>query len=601
MTTNNIKDVKSVDDENFDYLLAETNFKIQSVFRSRNKAIIEPNVPMISKVIDSAKTTDWDVNAGNVDTKIGGTFDFVIDANDYSLYDLRDAEFDVIAQFYYTDTSPSDYTVSDVSTDSDSKITGAKNLIKLNTPVFGNQCLLSLFQNIELFIDDVSIARNAYPGFSSNAEYALRYPHCKTLEQDFEVNGFVRTTEDKYELTNNGLEFGKFKLDFKNQSINGNVLSLTDTEGKIIGIVQGQPHQVKVVGTITQRIKLSDIFPVIDTLPPIYNHKTIIRFQRASHNNIICNTATYTNSVCNFCGFTKFKLFQDALITTDQFINTAKKYYSSPKETLITQDKQLLVPIITQPSKSQTQSFNLNIDTAYKNKLLTICIPRTTNFASQYNSIKQYYAYDDSGDLEGYDNNYTQRHYDVLKAPANSYTYGGLKYLTVETTSGLVLYKFDMENDGIIQGSSACFDVKSPNTQINFRSSTSGDSGVIQMANYQNVYDQYRKARYHFFQSEDEALDFNTFIKEYCIYCVDLSLFTLSPGENIRITLATSDWNDKYNPYFTNNDGTDRYISSTLICNLFCDKVLRLLPNRRVELADMMTTSTVEVDNSNMA
>lgn len=594
MTTNNIKDVKSVDDENFDYLLAETNFKIQSVFRSRNKAIIEPNVPMISKVIESDNQALWDINAGGVDTKVGGTFDFVIDANDYSLYDLRDAEFDVIAQFYYTDTSPSTITVSDVSTTTigtDTITTSAKNLIKLNTPVFGNQCLLSLFQNIELFIDDVSIARNAYPGFSSNAEYALRYPHCKTLEQDFEINGFVRTTEDKYDLTDKNLEFGKYKVDFKNQSINGNVLN--------VNITAGQPHSVKVVGTITQRIKLSDIFPVIDTLPPIYNHKTIIRFQRASHNNIICNTATYTNSVCNFCGFTKFKLFQDALITTDQFINAAKKYYSSVKETLITQDKQLLVPIITQPESSTTQSFNLNIDTAYKNKLLTICIPRTTNFASQYNSVMGYYVTD--GTLAGYNNQYVQSHYDVLKAPANSYTYGGLKYLTVETTSGLTLYKFDMENDGLVQGKAACFDVKSPNTQINFKGNDSGTIDTIQMANYQNVYDQYRKARYHFFQSEDEALDFNTFIKEYCIYCVDLSLFTLSPGENIRITLATSAWDEKYNPYFTANYKDGRYISSTLICNLFCDKVLRLLPNRRVELADMMTTSTVEVDNSNMA
>ena len=576
MTTNNIKDVKSVDDENFDYLLAETNFKIQSVFRSRNKAIIEPNVPMISKSIESSNPTEWDENAGNVDTKVGGTFDFVIDANDYSLYDLRDAEFDVIAQFYYTDEGVSSLTASDDTTHN----------IKLNSPVFGNQCLLSLFQNIELFIDDVSIARNAYPGFSSNAEYALRYPHCKTLEQDFEINGFVRTTEDKYDLSNTAIDTGNTVIDtFKNQSINLAVLQVSHN--------MGEKHKVKVVGKITQRIKLSDIFPVIDTLPPIYNHKTIIRFQRASHNNIICNTATYTGSACTFCGFTKFKLFQDALITTDQFINAAKKYYSSPKETLITQDKQLLVPIITEPSKSQTQSFNLNIDTAYKNKLLTICIPRTTNFASQYNYITNYYLGDAS---LGYDNSENVRHYDVLKAPANSYTYGGLKYLTVETTSGLTLYKFDMENDGLIQGNEACFNMESPNTQINFGTSS------VKMANYQNVYDQYRKARYHFFQSEDEALDFNTFLKEYCIYCIDLSLFTLSPGENIRITLATSDWSDGYNPYYSGNDKTNgRYISSTLICNLFCDKVLRLLPNRRVELADMMTTSTVEVDNSNMA
>ena len=253
----------------------------------------------------------------------------------------------------------------------------------------------------------------------------------------------------------------------------------------------------------------------------------------------------------------------------------------------------MLVPLITEPQGNQTQSFNLNVDAAYKNKLLTICIPRTTNFTGQRNSVQGYYKVDHT--LAGVSNDVPVRHYDILKAPANSYTFGGIKQLQVQTTSGLMLYNFDMENDGTTQGATGLFCLTNPSTQQNIHTAN------VYMANYQNVYEQYKKARLHFQQLEDEALDFETFIKEYCVYCIDLSCFQLSPNENIRITLSLSDWATTYNPFKAYNVSDNDYTNSVLICNLFCDKVLRLLPNRRVELADMITANTSEVDNSNMA
>ena len=573
MSTNNIKDVKTVDSENFDYLLAESNFRIESVFRSRNKAVIEPNVPVITEYTPFSTST-VSPKPDSSKTKVGATFSYIIDASEYQLLDLRDAEFDIQAQYAY-------------------ETEGDKSNMPDVAPVFGNQCLLSLFQNIELFIDGVSIARNAYPGFSSNAEYALRYPHCKTLEKDFEVHGFTQTNlSDDYKMgkgIGNAVALsGITNIDklpnmkeFDNQSITIQAIKLTSS--------------VLITGFITQRVRLSDIFSVVNSLPPIYNHKVEIRFQRTPHNYLICNTCTEEGKLCEFYGFMKFKLFEDVYNTTDQFVATAKQYYSKPIETLITQDRQLLVPIISQPQQSSQQSFNLNIDTAYKNKLLTICIPRTTDFASQANKISQYYS---STTYDGADNSISGEHYDYLRAPANSYTYGGLRYLDVMSTNGLILYRFDMENDGVINVPTDMMDLTSPSTMLNC-----GDTNVY-YGNYEDVYRQYVKARLHFQQSEDEALDFETFMKEYCIYCIDLSCFNLSPNENIKINMGFGPWaQTNYNPYwaYNTNDLTNPYMSSSIICNLFCDKVLRLLPNRRVELADLMTTNTVEVDNSTMA
>ena len=573
---NNIKDVKTVDSENFDYLLAETNFRIESVFRSRNKGIIEPNTPM---VVEPSTYTQLQSAPSTANTKIGGNFEFVIDANDYTLFDLKDGEFDIQAQYaWITEAADAGYGVYNTN------------------PIFGNQCLLSLFQKIELFIDGTSIEANLFPGLSSNAEYALRYPHNKANEKQFEIHGFKANGRDEYAFESAQSVYttvGSLKdYNWTNQAI-------TLTKSVLTEAANGAKGKYLINGTITQRLRLSDIFSVVDTLPPLYNHKVMIRFTRSNHNVIICNTATTDNKPCLFYGFQRFKLFQDTYITTDQFIQTAKNYYAKPIETLITQDKQLITPIVNKPTAASVQSFTIGIDAAYKNKLLTIAIPRQTDFTVPNNDLTKYTV----NHVLSIDNKTNVKHYDTFKAPANSYTYGGLRYLSVHTNSGLLLYQFDMENDGHIQGDYKGFNTASPQTQTNYGPYNSGDqTGTVDMSNYQDVYRQYVKARLHFQQEEEEALDFETFIKEYCIFCIDLSCFELSVNENIRITMAFSNWTQaNYNPYFSYNDANGTQTSTNIICNLFCDKVLRLLPNRRIELADLMTTSTVEVDNSNMA
>lgn len=626
MSVNNIKDIKNVDSENFDYLLAESNFRIESVFRQRNKRVVEPNVPIITDLVDKPITTkaqfDNDYKPDNAKTKTGGTFDFVMPANEYGLMDLRDGEFVVQAQYAYSDDSGNN--------DKDKFV---------NAPRFGNQCLMSLFQQIQLFIDDQEVQCNKWPGFSSNAEFALRYPHCKTLEEDYEIHGYNRTDEECYKLCpyisklNPAKSVEDVEKSFKNQGITLKIIRVPNA---------GDHTGYLYTGFITQRIKLSDIFSVVDTLPPLYNHSVLIRFNRTPNNDIICNTATATGVKCQFLGFQKFKLYQDVFVTTDQFIQTAKKYYSKPIETLITQDKQYFQPIISEPGANSTQEFNINIDAAYKNKLLTLAIPRSTNFAYQANNADMYYsaptwtAYSsikdkpdftlkfetpatpadiltlDELDFQHFDNdnndagtNAPCKHYDVLKAPANSYTYGGLRSLeVVNASAGTKLYNFEMENDGVISANQDILSPFSVKTQANF-----GAQANIKLANYEDVYRQYVKARLHFQQSEEEALDFNTFMKEYCIFCVDLSPFDISPGDQIKITMTFSSWENSYNPFYSYNTKknitdpniTARYTSSNIICNLFCDKVLRLLPGRQIQLADMISTSTVEVENATMA
>jgi hypothetical protein len=579
MSTNQIKEVKSVDSENFDYLLADSNIRIESVFKSRNHDPFEPNIPLTTEPITStvsAATFDNDVVAykPSVQKTKGSTkFSFRIDSNDYSIFDLRDAEFNIQIQYAYQDA-------------------GAAGKFPINHPSFGNQPLLSLFEWIELYIDDRCVGRNVIPGMNSNANYALRYPHCKSLEKNYEINGYISTDASKYSDFKIATDQPAASIaDFDNQSITLQVFTNHAT--------RGNATKALYTGFITQRIKLSDLFFFIKTLPPLYNHKVEVKFQRSAHNYLICNTNTLTGVKAECIGINKFNLRLDVYTVSDQLMASLKSAYATPVETLVTVEKQQLVDFMTVPSSGSGTSFNINLETAYKNKLLTLCIPRTNDFVNQYNKCSDRYTDTNYTSVAGkmIDNNLSKNHYDALKAPANSYTYGGIRSLTVQTLNGVKLYQFQPEIEGVIEGPKAAFRMDKPETQLNFVS----DNTNVKIANYEDVYKQYVKARKHFWEEENEALDFDTFMKEYCVYCIDLSPFKLSPNENIMINIQYSEWKSTYNPYYENNTNAEGYrnLSTRILCNLYYDKVLKI-GNGVFELKDAFDVKT-ESETVNMA
>lgn len=664
MATNNITEVKGVDSQNFDYLLAESNYKIDKSLTLRQKSVNVPLVPVLAAPITlDANAFNLGIQSSTAMKEItpageklraavndtqktipGINIPIDLSAMDNNILDLRDGELSIQAQYYYEIEGKDN--IGAVANIADLSEASLKNTIAVNLPSFGNQALLSLFQRAELYIDNQLIAANEFPGMSSNAEYALRYPHCKKLEKNYEIHGMTSTDPKKYRLAkpvqihviNNGTtgitEYKVYSCDNddgsspyeypktsrannfdhifdeckdKNQSYTVSAIPVgIHTTGAGTGPYHSYVNVVGILGTITQRIKLADIFPVIDTLPPIYNHKITIKFNRAPTNVLICNTnqciskpSSSTITLCRFLGFQQFKWFQDVYKITEQVQAKAKEYYSKTIETIITQDQQILTQIQNEPSKAQTLPFNLNVSAAYKNKLLTICIPRTNNYSNQYNNISEYYS-NVSNDLSlaiaGPNNTIPVMHYDILKAPANSYTCGYLRQLRVETAGGLELYNFTMENDGFITGPQNQFVVTSPQTMLNY--SIQRD-GMIKMNNYEDVYRQYVKSRLHFQQSEDEALDYESFLKEYCIFCIDLSPFDLSVNEQLRINMTLADWGEDFNPFHAGNDKDLQYMSPAIICNLFKDKILKLEPDRKCSLADMITAKQSEEQLTN--
>ena len=614
----------NVNEATYPYIFPDTDLKIQSVFRRRNKTVIPCNVAMLTKTPRDENWTDvpsGDYNKtepkvmpndtesknftdaaysflnSNLDTKPNATSTFTMNASENQLFRLQDAEINMIAQYAYYDEAEV-----------------AKSTLPITKPMFGNQCLLSLFQMIELRIDGQPVERNAYPGFSSNMDYALKYPHCKSLEKDYEIHGFVSTDPKKYVLpeadtdANGVYEKVRTAFDsFKQEGISCQCISLprATTNGQAYDestnpYTKGQKNFY--TGFINQRYKLSDLFSCVRDMPTIFNHKIEIVLQRTSTNDIICNTFTCKNAKAKFLGFWTYNLIQYVSETTNELSDYARAYYSRPIETMITVKKDVITPLIQKPTSSGTMSFNIGVDPSFKNCLLTIAIPRTNDLSGQFNSNKAFFTHANkvySATLD-VDNSTANKHYDTFYAPCNSYTSGGLKYLTVYN-NGTILYNFTMEDDGTMIGPSGNFRVDKPNTQHNFA------VGSVKCANYHDVYAQYIRAREHFEEPECEALDYNTFMKEYCVFCIDLSCFEINANQQLTIVLGFSSWETGYSPYYTSNatgnicnDEGDtvqsEYVATQIISNLYCKKILRLLPGRNVGLYDALTTTTAEVE-----
>lgn len=558
---NNIKEEKGITADS-SYLLAESNYNIISTFKTKNRSEIVTNTP-----IESAIKSDVDITTGNGEEKQSASNKFTFDllsATDYQLCDLKDIEFNISAQVYIPLPTLGTSVKSDAAYP--------------DPPRLGNLALLGLFQNAELYIDSTLIERNLNPGLSANNDYALRYPHSIDTQRLNERFGFIKD-----------LKYTYVKTEISNVENDGNSSIVWHVgNNKAVG-ESGDPTAFAYIGFIQQKIKLSDIFQCVYTLPPLFNHKVSVNLTRYSTNIIPCsipysanstttaNTLNYatTATSVNLSAFINFKANVDVYQLTDEAISQMKTYYSKPIETLFTQCKQFNQTITSLPTASSNQTINISVDSAYKNKLLTIAIPRFTNLQDKPKQDAT-----SGSDLSSEAN----KRLDTVYSPTNSYTYGGLRSLTVYTANGVKLFGFDMARDGTISGVNAT-PKKSFLNMINAKTTEPSE-----IYNYTEVYNQYLKAREHFGQLPEEGLDFVTFMKEYCIYCVDLSPFAIAAGENIRVEFTCAPWQDGYNPFYYHNDSTGQtsmYKSKNFLINFYSDKVLRLLPDRRVELADM--------------
>ena len=350
MTTNRITETKTVDEENFSFVLAESNYKLQSIFRSKNPQVnIFPNNSMTAAHNSISYAIPPTANVTNItprDTSKSGSFTFTINHTRTALIDLKDFYFDINAFVYgwYNRTAGS----------------GEEIPSKVEDIRWSTQPLLSLFDNFALFIDDVLIEKSNFASLSANLRYALEYPHNPIAENSFQVNGW-QFSDYVSNITRTTVSDGTATI-IPNNTISGAVYY--DTSSTYSGYL--------LYANICQKIKLSDIFSCINTLPPFFDHTIRVMLVRASNSYIGCDTRN-PNLNIQLDAFQQFKLTGCSYIITDQLKNACEKYYSKKIETLFTSRTEIINSIPSDPTQNSDISFVINTNLAYKNRCLVIC------------------------------------------------------------------------------------------------------------------------------------------------------------------------------------------------------------------------------------
>lgn len=538
--------IKEFDETDITMLLADKSKKIKTVFKSFNDVKIDSNVPMTAPhyIFNDTLLTD---NSGKefiiptADKTEGGTFSFNILFNENTMFDLSEYEFQINAFSYYIMTS--DGTLKDEMPQN------------VNNIKFANQPLLSLFNQFSLVIDGVVVETVGYASLNANMTYALKHNHSTEQERINENYGYSLTDYLSVDDDNS------FIFD-TNEAIKYDVIN---------DVNDSSVYYKYIPVNITQNLRLSDIFGIVDSLPCWWNHdiKVIVKRANTSFIGVDCMNEDIRLSLN---AFQRFVLVGKNYVVSDKVKNVLNKYYSKPVETLIRTRNEKLIAIPSQPSENMDISFSIGLPVCYRSSLLVFAIPRTTN-AQALNHIYSY------ADTIGDDDTMNDLIYwSEAGKNYNDYITTPFAQAIISTNSGMIIKSFTMDNDGFTENQ--YIKLLSPWSGLD----TNSDYKNARIYNYLEVYKAYLEAREHFGECKDEAIPYLDFMKDYLIFCVDLSNFKLNAKTKLNITLKTANYQNGFNPFFKynrtdiNGDLQD-YISNSILFNMYSQQVLKISKN----------------------
>ena len=139
---------------------------------------------------------------------------------------------------------------------------------------------------------------------------------------------------------------------------------------------------------------------------------------------------------------------------------------------------------------------------------------------------------------------------------SNSYNYGGLRFIRIYNTNNSNIYTYDF---------SGTKEVITHPTQF-LQSFDIANVGVGEsiILDYREAYEQYKQLRLLFGKSPDNAIDYWTYLKDYCIIPIDLTGTNIPPNTRIYISLQFDAWANNYNPLHYGNLSTNQYLSTNI-------------------------------------
>lgn len=323
------------------------------------------------------------------------------------------------------------------------------------------------------------------------------------------------------------------------------------------------------------KLYLSDLFNyTVDSLDYVFNREIKVTLTRSAGSNIICNVLTTLGdrrTVAPVVATTKFELIVFSYVLTDTARQQMIQWYSQPIETLFGIQTTNLTPLYNTQSNSE-QTITLPLTVNYDTKAIILAFPKASNsLVPMSSNIFGAFQTAVPANTQGLENYAYQMSW--YGSNSNSYNYMGIKYIRISNTNNSSIYTYDF------QGTAT--DVYKPTPFIkSFDINNAAINEKASVLDYRESYEQFKNLRLLFGKSPDNAMDYYTYLKDYCLIPIDLAGTNIPPNTRILVTIQFANWHSPYNPlYYGNVEAQGNQTTTNLLAIFLGSDVLAYNPD----------------------
>lgn len=368
-------------------------------------------------------------------------------------------------------------------------------------------------------------------------------------------------------------------LPLASTTVRGRDDSIVNSDKNSVFTQVSEPVLVNNVFRLPFRCKLylSDLFNyTVDSLDYVFNREIKVTLTRSAGSNIICNVLTTLGdrrTIAPVVATTKFELIVFSYVLTDTARQQMIQWYSQPIETLFGIQTTNLTPLYnTQANSEQTITLPLTVN--YDTKAIILAFPKASNALVPMSS-NIFGAFQTAVPPINPQNPMANYAYQMswYGSNSNSYNYMGIKYIRISNTNNSSIYTYDF------QGTAT--DVYRPTPFIkSFDINNAAVNEKASILDYRESYEQFKNLRLLFGKSPDNAMDYYTYLKDYCLIPIDLAGTNIPPNTRILVTIQFANWHSPYNPlYYGNVEEQGNQTTTNLLAIFLGSDVLAYNPD----------------------
>lgn len=286
------------------------------------------------------------------------------------------------------------------------------------------------------------------------------------------------------------------------------------------------------------QIPLMQIFPGLVSIYPVFNQEIKIELNPRSDNKAVDinngNITSNANVLSSAGDVLVDSINQNNLVYFAKRLSSEAKqnclaYYSrNDVQTEFTRVQTINMKM-SQSVQGGKETITSTISTDYSPILGLYAFPKANNRLSFHTSVAKGFG------KTSWNGNDTPMQYEWYGSNNCSLCNMGLRTFKLQTSDGEILIDYDLSK----------YNLQYSNRSGDLEQFFCYDLTNNRALDYSQVYEDYRRARRFFGKQPEGSLTYDEFLKDYTVFCVDMTSFSLPRGSKIEAVIEYAAWTDR--------------------------------------------------------